>query len=169
MCDRATVLEDIADKYGGIAPAIPDALIRACGGDIEEFNQLNGTKFSSSCDMKARDVGTLQSVLGHMHEFGDTYRMTLNPDTPDERILLDIPSWSFEWQLYYVPTEEIEIEEGDVIRFECGWDRTNAAMPEPRYITWNEGTVDEMCFSAVVVVPHTDVQGNPNAYAAKGE
>lgn len=165
LCDRDAVLDDIADKYGFEARFIPDALIRACGGTLDDYDDLDGTRFGSSCDMRARDFGTLHSVLGHMHEFGAAYRMTLNPDTPDERILLDIPRWSFEWQLYYVPTETIRIEEGDVLRFECTWDRTNATMLEPRYITWNEGTVDEMCFSSVAVIPDTDVEGNPNRFA----
>ncbi|MGZ0230528.1 MAG: YceI family protein [Acidimicrobiales bacterium] len=153
MCDRRAVIAEFDEKYGGVAPFIPNFLIDACGGNIEDFNQLDGTKFSSSCDQAAQSTGTIYSILGHMHEFGDSYRMTLHPDTPEEIILLDIPSWSFEWQLYYVPTEEIHIERGDIIRFECGWDRTNLYMPEPRYITWNEGTVDEMCFSTVSTIP----------------
>ncbi len=165
LCDREAVLDEIADKYGFEARFIPDALIRACGGTLDDYDDLDGTRFGTSCDMRARDFGTLHSVLGHMHEFGAAYRMTLNPDTPDERILLDIPRWSFEWQLYYVPTETIRIQEGDVLRFECTWDRANATMLEPRYITWNEGTVDEMCFSSVAVIPDTDVEGNPNRFA----
>ena len=88
-----------------------------------------------------------------MHEFGAAYRMTLHPDTPQERILLDIPAWDFEWQLNYEPVEAIRIERGDTVRFECWWDRTLQFMPEPRYITWNEGTVDEMCFSSISVLP----------------
>ncbi len=162
LCDRDNMLELFDELYGGIAPFIPDALIRACGGQLDDYNELfEETKFSSSCDLKAQDHGTLYSVLGHMHEFGDAYRMTLNPDTPEERILLDIPRWSFEWQLYYVPTEEVRIEEGDVIRFECTWDRRNNTMEEPRYITWNEGTVDEMCFSSVSVIPDVNSEGEP--------
>jgi polyisoprenoid-binding protein YceI len=164
LCDRDAVLDDIAGKYGGGARFIPDALIRQCGGAVDDYDDLDGTRFSSSCDLPAADFGTLYSVLGHMHEFGAAYRMTLNPDTPDERVLLDIPSWSFEWQLYYVPTEKIRIEPGDTLRFECTWDRANLTMPEPRYITWNEGTVDEMCFSSVAVVPDTNVEGTPNGF-----
>jgi len=162
MCDRDNVLRDIAQKYGGIAPGIPGALLRACGQTVDEVDDLDGTKFDSSCDLQAQNPGTLRSVLGHMHEFGDSYRMTLNPDTPEERVLLDIPEWSFEWQLYYVPVEEIRIDRDDTIRFECTWDRANAAMEEPRYITWNEGTGDEMCFSSVSVIPDTNVEGEPN-------
>lgn len=165
LCDREAALDEIAENYGLPARYIPDSLIAACGGTVDDYDDLDGTRFASSCDMAARDFGTLQSVLGHMHEFGDAYRMTLNPGTPDERILLDIPTWSFDWQLYYVPTERIRIEPGDVLRFECTWDRANNTMDEPRYVTWNEGTVDEMCFSSVSVIPDTDVEGNPNRFA----
>jgi len=165
LCDRDAALDDIAEKYGIGARFIPDALIGACGGTLDDYDDLDGTRFSSVCDMRARNPGTLYSVLGHMHEFGDSYRMTLNPGTPEERILLDIPTWSFEWQLYYVPVDRVRIEPGDTFRFECTWDRTNAAMPEPRYIVWNEGTVDEMCFNSVAVIPDTNVEGEPNAYS----
>jgi hypothetical protein len=153
LCDRDAVLADIGNKYGGIAPFIPDFLINQCGGTVDDYDDLDGTRFSSSCDLAAAQRGTLYSVLGHMHEFGAAYRMTLNPDTPDELILLDIPVWDFEWQLYYVPVDEIRIEPDDIIRFECTWDRSLVELPEPRYITWNEGTVDEMCFSSVSVLP----------------
>ena len=153
LCDRDAVLDDIASKYGIAARFIPDALILGCGGTVDDYDDLDGTIFGSSCDLPARDFGTLFSVLGHMHEFGAAYRMTLNPDTPEELVLLDIPTWSFEWQLYYEPVDEIRIEPGDIIRFECTWDRSLVHMPEPRYITWNEGTVDEMCFSSVSVIP----------------
>ena len=87
-----------------------------------------------------------------MHEFGETFRMTLNPDTPDERVLLDIPNWAFEWQFDYRPVDSIVVEPGDVIRVECTWDRSLAPMPEPRHITWNEGTEDEMCYSTLSTV-----------------
>lgn len=153
MCDRNAVLDDIADKYGTAARFIPDALIAQCGGTVDDYDDLDGTVGHSSCDLQARNSGTIFSVLGHMHEFGAAYRMTLHPDTPDEIVLLDIQDWSFEWQLNYRPVDDIVIERGDTVRFECWWDRTHMHMPEPRYITWNEGTVDEMCFSSIMVVP----------------
>ena len=153
LCDRNAVLDDIADKYGVAARFIPDGLIAQCGGTVDDYDDLDGTVGHSSCDLKARNPGTIFSVLGHMHEFGAAYRMTLHPDTPQEIVLLDIPTWSFEWQLNYRPVDDIAIERGDIVRFECWWDRTHMHMPEPRYITWNEGTVDEMCFSSIMVVP----------------
>ena len=153
LCVRANVLDEIAEKYDDFARFIPDLLLLQCGGTVDDYDDLIGSVGYSSCDLPARDTGTIHTVLGHMHEFGAAYRMTLHPDTPQERILLDIAVWDFEWQLNYEPVEDIRIERGDIVRFECWWDRTLQPMPEPRYITWNEGTVDEMCFSSISVLP----------------
>ncbi len=153
LCDRAEVIEEIGEKYDLFATFIPDALIRRCGGTVDDYDDLDGPIAYSSCDLRARNVGTIFSVLGHMHEFGSAYRMTLNPDTPEEKVLLDIPNWDFEWQLNYDLVEDVRIDRSDVLRFECWWDRTRVDLPEPRYVTWNEGTVDEMCFSSVTVLP----------------
>ena len=153
LCVRSNVLIEIGEKYDDFAPLIPDLILALCGGTVDGYDDLDGSVGHSSCDLPARSTGTIHTVLGHMHEFGAAYRMTLHPDTPEERILLDIPVWDFEWQLNYEPVDDIRIERDDMVRFECWWDRTLLYMPEPRYITWNEGTVDEMCFSSITVLP----------------
>ena len=153
LCVRDNVLAEIGEKYDSFAPLIPGLLLAQCGGTVDDYDDLDGSIGYSSCDLPARNTGTIHTVLGHMHEFGAAYRMTMHPDTPEERILLDIPVWDFEWQLNYEPVEDIRIQRGDMVRFECWWDRTLLYMPEPRYITWNEGTVDEMCFSSIAVLP----------------
>jgi len=159
LCVRANVIEEIREKYDNFATFIPNALIRGCGGTVDDYDDLDGSIGHSSCDMRARNPGTIYTVLGHMHEFGHSYKMTLNPDTPEEKVLLDIPNWDFEWQLNYDLVEDIRIDRSDTIRFECWWDRTRLFTPEPRYITWNEGTVDEMCFSSVSVLPDKGTEG----------
>ena len=153
LCDRETVLDEIAEKYGAFARILPDAFVRGCGGTVDDYDDLDGTKFSSTCDHTFPFSGSIYSVLPHMHEFGSAYRMTLNPGTPREKILIDIPEWNFDWQLSYEPSDDIRIEAGDTVRIKCTWDRARLDMPEPRYITWSDGTVDEMCFSPLSVLP----------------
>ncbi len=153
LCDREAVLRELAELYGPTAALIPDFMIRGCGGTVDDYDDLVGTVAHSSCDLGARHTGTIFSVLGHMHEFGAAYRMTLHPDTPEEIILLDIGVWSFEWQLNYTPVDDLRIEQGDTVRFECWWDRSLVHLEEPRYVTWNEGTIDEMCYSSIRVIP----------------
>lgn len=153
LCDRDAVLEQIGEKYGPLARAMPDIFLSGCGGTVDDFDDLDGTQFSATCDHTYPWSGTIYSVLPHMHEFGESYTLTINPDTPEERVLIDIPKWNFDWQLSYEPAEELRIERGDVVRITCTWDRTNVIMPEPRYITWSDGTVDEMCFTPLAVLP----------------
>ena len=47
LCDREAVLDDIAEKYGDFARVIPDGLIGLCGGTVDDYDDLDGTVFSS--------------------------------------------------------------------------------------------------------------------------
>ena len=153
LCDRDAALDALEETEGPQARALPDAHAARCGTSVDEIDDLEGTSFSSTCDHRSPHSGTLHSVLPHMHEFGAAFRMTLNPDTDDEIVIIDIPKWNFDWQLQYRLAEDVRIERGDVVRITCTWDRSLVEMDEPRYITWSDGTVDEMCFVPMGVLP----------------
>ncbi|MEZ5239785.1 MAG: hypothetical protein R2716_12840 [Microthrixaceae bacterium] len=140
LADRDAVLEEISQKYGMFARFLPDAFVRGCGGTVDGYDDLNGTVFSSTCDHR--------SPLGHAllgaaarAQFGAAFRMTINPDTDDEVVVIDIPEWNFDWQLQYQPPRR----SASSAATSCGspaLDRSLVEMPEPRYITWSDGTVD---------------------------
>ena len=126
-------------------------ILDLCGYSPDDFSHMTDGYASSTCDQPARFSGMIVSVLGHQHGIGTTFRMTLNPDTPDERILLDIPRWDFGWQFNYDPIEEIMIKPSDTIRLECTWDRSlRPPDAEPRYVLWADGSDDEMCFGIIM-------------------
>ena len=97
--------------------------------------------------------GTLVSVLGHMHTLGSTFRLTLDPDTADEQILLDIPRWSFDWQMNYELADPIHVTGGQDIRIDCSWDRLADPERQPKYVIFADGTEDEMCFGTYALIP----------------
>ncbi len=153
LCDRSAMAAQLIDIWGPTAGRIADFLMFQCGAKVDDFAGMTDGIASSSCDLPA-EPGQIVSLWGHMHEIGASFRMTLNPDTADERVLLDIPNWDFDWQLDYRPIETIVLERGDTIRVECTWDRTRLEDgAEPRYIMWAEGTADEMCYSQIVTRP----------------
>lgn len=156
MCDRDNVMERIRADFGWFADGIPDFLHDQCGTAVEDFAHMTDGHASSSCDVGVSNPGEIVSVWGHMHELGESFRMTLNPGTPEEQILLDIPVWSFDWQLVYEPVETIVLERGDVIRVECSWDRSLNPDLGDVYVTWSEGTEDEMCYSTIATRSVTD-------------
>jgi hypothetical protein len=152
LCDRGAAIADLFERLGMFG-AIPDAMLRNCGSTPADYAAMTKGVASASCDHTVRRDVDVIAVFGHMHEIGDAFRMTLNPGTATERILLDIPAWDFGWQLNYQFTDPVALSNGDVIRVECTWDRARLKVPENRYITWSEGTEDEMCYSAITTLP----------------
>ncbi len=150
-CDRDVEMDALADQYGPIGPMIANGLNFLCGTTPEEIGVLDEDGVAhASCDHRVAKTGQILAVLGHMHEIGTTFRMTLNPDTPEEKVLLDIPRWDFDWQFNYALDEEVVLRPDDVIRVECSWDRANVEPDaETHYVSWAEGTEDEMCYSTV--------------------
>lgn len=154
LCDRGAALDDVQARFGIGGRIVADALHRICRTTPEQLAAgSDGTIARTSCDYRIRTEGDIVDVLGHMHELGATYRMTLHPDTDRETVLLDIPVWDFDWQLNYQPVEPVPVTRGDVIRVECTWDRRVNPTAAMRYIVFAEGTGDEMCFSTVTVRP----------------
>ena len=150
LCDRDAAIADAIAKYGqeGVQGLF---ITPACGYEPDDFELIDGVT-GGECTQPVEGRGEIVSVLGHAHELGRSFRMTLNPDTADERILLDIERWDFDWQFNYYPTESITVGPGDWLSLECTWDR-NLRDPdlEPAYILWADGTDDEMCFATILI------------------
>lgn len=151
LCDREVAAEAARAEYGFL-PA--DFINRSCGVTPADFATMTDGVAWSSCDKVIQGPSEIISVLGHMHDLGAQYRMTLNPDTDREVILLDIPDWDYDWQYSYRLSEPIELHTGDVIRLECTWERARRDPDlEPAYVFWSFGSDDEMCFSTVTTRP----------------
>lgn len=153
LCDRSVAVERVRSLFGDIIGGLPDYFLWNCGAKVEDFAHMTNGSATSTCDLPVTNPGRIMTVSGHMHELGQSIRLTLNPDTPEERILLDIPDWDFEWQLGYRPVEDIVIDAGDIIRVDCAWNRERAPYDAVGYIVWSDGTGDEMCFSTVTTAP----------------
>lgn len=151
LCDRQTVLTQRILQYG-LDGAPADFILRDCGATADDFAEMTTGVVSAECDTPVFTGGEVIGILGHQHELGSAFRMTLNPDTPNEQVLLDIPDWDFDWQFNYVPAESLTIERGDVVRIECTWDRARRDPDlEPAYVVWADGTNDEMCFATLTI------------------
>ena len=153
LCERATVITQLLDDYGIFGATIADGLLLRCGLALDDYLADTDGVTTSHCDRRVANPGRVVKLWPHMHEFGASYRMILNPDTPDEQLLLEIPAWSFEWQMDYLPANHLVLEPDDVIRVECTYDRSLVHQEEPRYVTWGVGTGDEMCYTSIATMP----------------
>jgi hypothetical protein len=81
--------------------------------------------------------------------------MTLNPGRADAKTILDVPYYNFDDQSVTYLKTPIAVNPGDTIRVECTFDPTlRQKIPqlmslEPRYVTWGEGSSDEMCLGVL--------------------
>jgi hypothetical protein len=102
-----------------------------------------GVSFSE-CEWEVPEDGRIVSVFGHEHTLGRSFRMTLDPGESSEKVLLDIPTWNFNWQMNYQLAEPIPVTKGQKVKIECSWDRATDPNRATRYIVFAEGTEDEM-------------------------
>jgi hypothetical protein len=154
LCDRGNSLRDIAESKGLRAAGLPGWLLDRCNNrSAIEVPAPPADTATVSCDRTVAAAGHIVSVGGHMHEIGSTFRIIVNPDTPDERMLLHLAEWDFNWQGRFTLQEPFAVSATDVLRVECTWDRSQRTDDEPRYILWGEGTEDEMCITSVLIDP----------------
>ena len=82
-------------------------------------------------------------------------KLILNPGKANQSILLDVPNYNFDDQSAIILKKPVQVNPGDTIRVECTFDPTlRQKLPAlknlaPRYITWGEGSSDEMCLGVI--------------------
>ncbi|MDX2006123.1 MAG: hypothetical protein SFU83_12655 [Meiothermus sp.] len=146
-CSRTNTLRENVKKFGEQGVQLPQALLAACGKSLSDFQKPVGdaSAVSSTCLRSLRSNATLYSVAGHMHLKGTEIKLELVRDGHSQT-LLHIPRWDFHWQGNYWFKHPVQVKAGDAIRISCTFD--NSARPQ-RYITWGEGTTDEMCLGVI--------------------
>ncbi len=146
-CQRATTVQEGLNKYGARAGKLPDYLLTFCDKKTADFSGQNPAQVVSTCERRVNKDMTAQGVILHMHTRGVSASLELNPGTAQAQTLLEIPQWDFHWQGSYWYETPISLKKGDVIRITCVWDNTQG--DKPRYVTWGEGTQDEMCLGSL--------------------
>jgi hypothetical protein len=152
LCDRARAIADLTARFGPDAGRTVAGLQLLCGGSFIHPRAGN----TQHCDRRAGQDMTIRAVAGHMHLLGRSISVTLDPGGPRERTLLDRPVWDFDNQGASPLRRPARVRAGDTLRVTCTHDATlRSQLPEladeqPRYVTWGEGTSDEMCLGIVM-------------------
>ena len=148
-CDRDLSLAEKGEDEQRLA----NQLFRLCDKEIGDYAGNSAENATSDCDWQVPLDGQIVTIGSHMHTLGTTLRVELNPDSANPIILQDIPIWDFNWQGQQDLIEPIAVKKGDILRLTCTWDNTQGDPSDTRYITWGEGTNDEMCLNMVIIKP----------------
>jgi mono/diheme cytochrome c family protein len=137
---------------------IADWIHLLCNTSIEGYLNRDigdGSRQATSCDWTVQNALEVHGVTAHMHLRGVEFKVEVNPGTPGARTLFYIPQWNFQWQGEYWYQTPIRLQRGDRVRVTCVYDN-KSAIPGPngepllpRYMTWGEGTTDEMCLGSL--------------------
>jgi len=108
-----------------------------------------------------------RSLIGlspHMHFLGKEWEVWLERPDGSRVDLIRINDWDFNWQGYYYFPQLIVAEAGSVIHAVAKYDNTsnNPANPSspPKFVTWGEGTTDEMYYLPILSVPYAEGDEN---------
>lgn len=153
LCDRRAALADLGARTEN------SSVMEVLG--INLFCGLSPTNpkpsLTSTCDRPAQTSYTIIAAGPHMHLLGRSLKMVLNPDTPNEQVILDVKNYDFDNQVAQVLAQPIKVKSGEIIRVQCTFDPTlRQLLPSlrnlpPRYVTWGEGSSDEMCLGVLSV------------------
>jgi hypothetical protein len=151
LCDRSQALLDLAQRTGQSAGRTVAELALLC---TRPDNPVRPGA-TQSCDRTVPEDMVVRAVAGHMHLLGRSISVDLDPGTAQETRLLNRKVWDFDDQAATPLPRPVRVRAGETLRVTCTHDAALRSMlPElenepPRYVTWGEGTSDEMCLGIV--------------------
>lgn len=127
--------------------------------------------FGAPAGVSGSDNWALHTGFLHMHNLGETGRVTLIRKNGTEQVIVDIRDWDFNWQSTYGLDRELLIEPEDRVRLECSWDNSasnqvlvDGVQQPPVDVSWGDGTGDEMCLTNFLMTQPQE--GYDYSYAA---
>jgi Copper type II ascorbate-dependent monooxygenase, C-terminal domain len=161
LCSREASLADLGQRFGPGAVGFVNTLETICGRNAADPPAADTT----SCIWPVQKAGTVVRVGAHMHLTGRSMQIILNPGTPSQETLLDVPNYNFDYQRGYTLKTPVPVAPGDKIEVSCTYDPAlRQELPAlrklpPRFVTWGDGSSDEMCLGLVQTVPPANSSG----------
>jgi hypothetical protein len=152
LCDRRKSLMDLAARTSSLSALETTGISVLCRQD--PFNPIPSN--TSTCDKVMRRDQLVVAAAPHMHLLGRSLKITVNPGTSNETVLLNNQNYNFDDQSAKILPKPFQIKAGDTVRVQCTFDPTlRQKLPvlknlPPRYITWGEGSGDEMCLGVLI-------------------
>jgi hypothetical protein len=172
LCNRAAELANLGQRFGASQEAFVNDIEEVCGrnpanppqGDTTSCDWPVGNRLTIPVSQNAYIV----RVGAHMHLLGVSFRMVLNPGTPQAKTILNVPAYNFHYQRAYNLATPVKIVRGDTVQVSCTYNPSLAQqLPilrkvPPHFVTWGDGSSDEMCLglmwtSTTVPNPHYPV------------
>jgi hypothetical protein len=160
LCDRQASINDLVARTGPQAAVLLNAIESACSGDHDSASpQTNGRLVTTTCTWT---VDKNEHILGstpHMHLLGQSETIALLHGATTTT-LAHVAHYNFDNQVSYAAPKDTWAHPGDKVQVSCTYDPTlRQELPSlrklpARYVTWGDGSSDEMCLGTVGWVAH---------------
>jgi hypothetical protein len=157
LCNRAASLVDLGQRFGQAQVGFVDFLENFCGRSMTDPPAGETT----SCTWPVQGGREIVRVGVHMHLLGRGMTIVLDPGTPQAKTLVDVTNYNFDYQRSYTLKTPVLTHPGDSIAVTCTYDPTlRQELPQlrklpPRFVTWGDGSSDEMCLGSVQTISAT--------------
>ncbi len=157
MCNRAAELASVGQRFGTGQEALVDGLEALCGRSPSDPPAGDTT----TCTWPMYGSGNIVELAPHMHLLGVGMKFVLNPGTATQKTLLNVTDYDFHYQHGYVLSQPVPITPGDKIGITCTYNpQLQQELPllrtvPPHFVTWGDGSTDEMCLGLVFTTPPT--------------
>lgn len=153
LCDRTKALADLAARTSLKASYVESGLLLLCGKD--PFNPV--ASLVSTCYKRITVNETAIQAGAHMHLTGTRLQLILNPGTGSQQTLLDSNPYDFDNQAPVTLPKPVVLKPGDIVEIICNYNPgLHLLIPQLqqlpwRYVTWGDGSSDEMCLGSLRV------------------
>jgi len=155
LCNRAASLAFTGREFGQSEINFINLLEEVCGRNPADPPGGDST----TCTWPVGHYGNIVRIGAHMHLLGLTLKVVLNPGTPQAQVLLNDLHYDFHYQRAWNLAKPVPVTPSDRIQVTCTYDpRLRQEIPylrylPPQYITWGDGSADEMCLAIVAMTP----------------
>ena len=155
LCDRAASLADLGARFGPSAVAFVNNLESLCHHDPNNL-EYEGRNVSTSCTVPLPAGIKIRQATPHMHLLGQSAAIEIVRGNQAIE-LANVPHYNFDHQATYTDGAGVVTQAGDQLRVHCvyaPWLRSKLASTKnlaPRYVTWGDGSSDEMCLAILSV------------------
>lgn len=166
LCTRTASLADLSQRFGPDQAGFVGVLENICDRNPADPPQGSTT----TCSWGVRGGQKIVRLGVHMHLLGRGMKIVLDPGTDHAQTLLNVTNYDFNYQRSYTLKTPVLTHRGDNIGITCTYDPTlRQELPQlrklpPRFVTWGDGSSDEMCLGLVQTVSAT----GPASYSAGG-
>ncbi len=146
LCNYQASLNYLNQRFGSGGVEMAKGIDQICGENPDDPPVGD----SATCTWQVGSNGYIDRIQPHMHLLGVAFTMVLNPGTPQEKTILNVPNYNFNYQKAYNVTP-IPVSRGEQIQINCSYNPELAEeLPilrkaPPHFVTFGDGSSDEMC------------------------